>query len=83
MPAYGATTTLDAKIDVQDIIDYAKEELEPWDIFDQDQLVDAVSDHLEPDDVFDEKDLASWATANGFVKVDEPETPDPNNPASY
>ena len=68
MPTYGATTELTARVDVDDIIEYAKENLEPWDIFEQDELVDAVTDHLDPEDVFKEEDLVKWAEANGFVR---------------
>ena len=68
MPIYGATTELTARVDVDDIIEYAKENLEPWDIFDQDDLVDAVKDHLDPEDVFEEEDLVKWAESHGFVR---------------
>ena len=70
MPTYGATTELTARVDVDDIIEYAKENLEPWDIFEQDDLVDAVTDQLDPEDVFEEKDLVAWAESHGFVRED-------------
>ena len=70
MPTYGATTELTASVDVDDIIEYAKENLEPWDIFDQDDLVDAVTDQLDPEDVFEEEDLVKWAESHGFVRED-------------
>ena len=70
MPKYGETTELIAHIDVDDIIEYAKDNLEPWDIFEQDDLVDAVTDHLDPEDVFEEKDLVAWAESHGFVRKD-------------
>ena len=68
MPTYGATTELTARVAVDDIIEYAKENLDPWDIFDQDDLVDAVKDHLDPEDVFEEEDLVKWAESHGFVR---------------
>ena len=70
MPMYGATTELTAKVEVDDIIEYAKNNLEPWDIFEQDDLVEAVADHLDPEEVFEEKVLVEWALSHGFEKVE-------------
>ena len=30
------------------------------------QLLDQIANNLDPEDVFDEKDLADWASRNGF-----------------
>ena len=73
MPRFGETAKLDAQVDVEDLIEWVKENCDPIDVFDLDDLNDAVSDHQAPEDVFAKEDLETWALNNGFVRETETE----------
>ncbi len=49
------------------VIDWIKDNLEPDDVFDDDELIEWTRKNASPDDVFDSDTLGEWAEDNGYV----------------
>ena len=49
-------------------VEWIAKNMEPEDVFSQQQIRTSAQQNNEPQDVFSEKELASWAESNGFVE---------------
>ena len=48
------------------VLDWIKENLDPDDVFDDDELIAWTRRNTRPDDVFDSDTLGNWAEENGY-----------------
>ena len=51
-------------------IEWIQDNLEVYEVFDEDKIVKYVGNGKNPDEVFDNSTLEDWARDNGFSKVD-------------
>jgi len=49
-------------------IDWIKDNMNPDEVYTEDQLITHIKKKCKPDEVFDDDDLAEWALENGFRK---------------
>lgn len=52
-------------------VEWIAKNMEPEDVFSQQQIRTSAQQNNMPDDVFGEKELAAWAESNGFVSSEE------------
>lgn len=51
-------------------VEWISSNMEPEDVFSQQQIRVSAQQNNMPADVFGDKELADWATSNGFVKAE-------------
>ena len=61
-------TFMNAKIPIQDIRKWAKENVEPLELFDPRTIAETCADWFDPEQVFSDKQLSEWAILHGWRK---------------